>query len=261
MAVDISKLTNNVVTTNNIVTGDGIFDDLMETATAHIEAQFNKGRIKGTDYATVYLGLLQTVLGQSVQYSLQAELAEKEVELKQTQADSSYVEMLAKIDKVYGMDYTLDSEGNVIRSSIQDTGDGLMDSESEKMRAEADIAIAKVDISEKELELKTYELAEMMPLQKEQLVEQIDLLQTQDSELLLNGAKDRELKEYELNTTLPDQHDISEQQVKKLEQEAKTAYVDRVGKDKEVATMGLDSIVKDLNATPVAIYEPKYEEV
>ncbi len=68
-------LTSNVSTVSDgngikSVLGEGIFDNLMETVTKHIDAQFENGRIKGADYATVYLGSLQTVLTQSVQYAI-----------------------------------------------------------------------------------------------------------------------------------------------------------------------------------------------
>ena len=78
--ITIENLTSNVTTSvDNVVTGDGIFDDLMETVNTHIEAQYNKGRIKGPEYATVYLGALQTVLSQSIQFVLSAKLQEAQV--------------------------------------------------------------------------------------------------------------------------------------------------------------------------------------
>ena len=71
MPLAISDLTSNVTTsTANVVTGDGAFDDLMETMTAHLEAQFKLGRITGTDYATVYLGAMQSTVQQAVAYVL-----------------------------------------------------------------------------------------------------------------------------------------------------------------------------------------------
>lgn len=59
MAVDISEITKNIATQTNedgelYVTGDGIFDNLMETATAHLNAQWNNQRIRGEQYAEVY---------------------------------------------------------------------------------------------------------------------------------------------------------------------------------------------------------------
>ena len=61
MALTTASLTGSVATSAaNVVTGTGVFDDLMETVVKHLEAQFQLGRITGTDYATVYLGALQS---------------------------------------------------------------------------------------------------------------------------------------------------------------------------------------------------------
>ena len=72
MTISTSTLTSNVATSNGVVTGDGVFDDLMETVNTHLENQFQLGRITGTDYATVYLGALQSTIQQASQFVLQA---------------------------------------------------------------------------------------------------------------------------------------------------------------------------------------------
>lgn len=57
--------------TDATVTGNGVFDILMKSARAHLEAEFKKGHIKGTEYATVYLGSMQEVLRTSMEFLLQ----------------------------------------------------------------------------------------------------------------------------------------------------------------------------------------------
>lgn len=56
--------------TEGTLTGDGVFDKLMSAVNAHIDDQFKKTRIKDSDYATVYLGALQSTLNSSVQIVL-----------------------------------------------------------------------------------------------------------------------------------------------------------------------------------------------
>ena len=56
---DIDEITRNVTIETNAdnekyVIGDGIFDNLMETATKHLDAQWNNQRIRGEQYAEVY---------------------------------------------------------------------------------------------------------------------------------------------------------------------------------------------------------------
>ncbi len=71
MAISIGNLTANVATdADNVVTGTGIFDDMMETVNAHMAAQFNLGRITGSDYATVYLTAMQATVQQAVAYTI-----------------------------------------------------------------------------------------------------------------------------------------------------------------------------------------------
>ena len=71
MAISIGNLTAGIATdADNVVTGTGIFDDMMETVNAHMAAQFNLGRITGSDYATVYLTVMQATIQQAVAYTV-----------------------------------------------------------------------------------------------------------------------------------------------------------------------------------------------
>ena len=72
---------SSLTVTNNVVTGTGAFDDLMEAVNIHLDAQFNLGRITGSDYATVYLGAMQSALQQSVAFTLGLEKTNAEVTL------------------------------------------------------------------------------------------------------------------------------------------------------------------------------------
>lgn len=61
-----------------IVQGTGVFDKLMESINAHLALQFLENRIKGPDYATVYLGAIQTALTQAIAFVLQKPLVERQ---------------------------------------------------------------------------------------------------------------------------------------------------------------------------------------
>lgn len=62
--LDINEFTSNVTKDDilNIVTGSGIFDTLMDTATQHILAQFEGNRIRNEDYADAYVTIYQATL-------------------------------------------------------------------------------------------------------------------------------------------------------------------------------------------------------
>lgn len=109
--VIITPITNEDLTTK-VVDGTGIFDELMTAANAHLESQFKNERITGTQYAEVYLGQLQAVLANAVQFLIerdktylnnllinaQIELADKQVELaeKQLEQADKQLELLEK---------------------------------------------------------------------------------------------------------------------------------------------------------------------
>jgi hypothetical protein len=109
---ELTDLTNgNVV--NGEWAGTGVFDMLMSAVNKNIEIQYQKGRITGNDYAQVYLGGVQAVLQQSVQWVLQVDTNDaqvddirKGIELKEAQLKIAYTEQVIK-DKqaaVLGLD-------------------------------------------------------------------------------------------------------------------------------------------------------------
>ena len=80
--IEFSTLSNaTAVGTGTAADGTGNFDQLMKVVTLHVEAQFNAGRITGTDYATVYLGALQSTLAQAVNFTLNMNKANNEADL------------------------------------------------------------------------------------------------------------------------------------------------------------------------------------
>ena len=81
--------------------GTGIFDVLMRANKAHLEAEFSKNRIKGAEYASVYLGSLTQVMQTALQFlltkektDLEAQLLIKQIALAQAQIDKTASEKL-----------------------------------------------------------------------------------------------------------------------------------------------------------------------
>jgi len=57
--------------TEGTLTGEGVFDKLMASMKPHLQQEFSQNRIKGPEYAEVYLGGLTNVLNTSMQFLLQ----------------------------------------------------------------------------------------------------------------------------------------------------------------------------------------------
>lgn len=64
---------NTTDLTQATLEGNGIFDVLMKANKAHLESEFQKGRIKGPEYSTVYLGSLTQVMQTALQFLLSKE--------------------------------------------------------------------------------------------------------------------------------------------------------------------------------------------
>jgi len=71
--------------TDGIIGGSGVFDKLMEATNSHILREFESNRITATDYATVYLGAIQSALSTSLQFVLQEQQSEAQADLLKQQ--------------------------------------------------------------------------------------------------------------------------------------------------------------------------------
>lgn len=84
--IQISDLSNGTVQVSDgkyIWSGTGIFDRLMMAVNGNIKVQFDNGHINTTDYASVYLGALQSVIASSMDFLLKEKLVEEQVNSEQ----------------------------------------------------------------------------------------------------------------------------------------------------------------------------------
>ena len=96
--------------TSATLEGNGVFDVLMRANKAHLEAEFSKNRIKGPEYATVYLGALTQVLQVAMTFTLtqqkaalEAELLEKQIllaEVSITKAEAEVAQVTAQTELI-----------------------------------------------------------------------------------------------------------------------------------------------------------------
>lgn len=110
--------------TSGTVGGNAVFDILMKTAKEHLDHEFQKNRIKGPEYSTVYLGSLQTVLSTSVQFLMAMKsanqdslLKEKQLELADLQiqkAQAELVQIQAQTDLLVQQKVNLDAQKTLI---------------------------------------------------------------------------------------------------------------------------------------------------
>lgn len=85
--ITVASGSDNTVTLAKLTTGTtagaGVFDVLMRSVKAQLDAEYAANRIKGSEYATVYLGSLQAVLQTSLQMVLAQEKTNLEIQVLQ----------------------------------------------------------------------------------------------------------------------------------------------------------------------------------
>ena len=84
----ISEFTANVKKVegdNGAITGTGIFDVLMNTATKHLQVQFDSGKINGEFYANAYIQVYQVTLQTAKDIWLQKDISEAQLALLREQ--------------------------------------------------------------------------------------------------------------------------------------------------------------------------------
>lgn len=97
---DLSNGSLNRADANNVTwTGTGIFDRLMLAVNGNIQAQYESGRITGSDFANVYLGSMQTSISESVKYLLNKDSIAKGLEAQDVQIAISEVQLAESSEK------------------------------------------------------------------------------------------------------------------------------------------------------------------
>lgn len=85
--IELTKLTNTSLPPES-GSGSGVFDVLIQVVEKHIKDQYDTGRILGSDYANVYLGSMQSVLSESINFLLNEQQADKQADLISEQINS-----------------------------------------------------------------------------------------------------------------------------------------------------------------------------
>lgn len=87
--------------TTTSVDGGGAIDVLLRTVKAHLDVQFKEGRLKGPEYATVYLGSMELAIQSGLTFllnqrknDLEAQLLQKQIDLATKQIEKTEAEIL-----------------------------------------------------------------------------------------------------------------------------------------------------------------------
>ena len=78
--------------TTGTIEGTGVFDEILKTMQVRLDDQYAKDRIKGTDYSKVYLGSMESAMGQSIAFLMGKDKAYNEALLIQAQVEKTELE-------------------------------------------------------------------------------------------------------------------------------------------------------------------------
>lgn len=78
--------------TEGTVSGNGVFDAMMVSVKAHLTEEYNKSRIRGPEYSTVYLGAVTQVMALALDFLLKKDLADLEAQKIQVEVEKLELE-------------------------------------------------------------------------------------------------------------------------------------------------------------------------
>ena len=209
--IQFSNLTNATTPTD----GTGYLDKLLKTINLHVDDQYKKGRLKGPDYASVYLGSIQSAISQSLEFLLKEKLIGAQIDgatsdniLKAAQLVKLRNEEEATLEKQWGYDVTRDPvDGSLILGNS--TGNGIIDKQGTELAKNIDVAERTTVLKEaestkqqalldKELDIKTYDNATLQVdnhntnlKQIDSITKDIDVKERQMVEAEATGSKQR----------------------------------------------------------------------
>jgi hypothetical protein len=149
--------------TDATLAGNGVFDVLMRATKAHLENEFKQNRIKGSEYATVYLGSLESVLSTSLQFVLQKDKVALESQILEQQvllAQAAVTKITAEIAQITAQ------TALVAQQTLNAVTEGLvLTAQKCKLDAEFDVLILTKDKTNQE----TYLLQQKVLTEKAQV--------------------------------------------------------------------------------------------
>lgn len=183
---DISKVTNEDITTKQL-NGNGTFDVLLSTTSLHLREEYESNRISGAEYSKVYTALVQACMTNAVQFVLQKDQAYWQAVNARTQAKLAEVQIvnarvsieLAKIEVVAARFKAMTQQAEYALTKFklateEATFCNLLAEEANKKASTEQIiyttnSLMPVQRSGYLLdnELKTYNLEEMLPIEKQ----------------------------------------------------------------------------------------------
>lgn len=167
---NITKLTNADLTTGE-VGGSGTFDTVMTSIRAHLLDEYEKTRITGADYVKAYIELTAASLQTGASFLLQRDNAFWQAALARAQAQRAEIEVV------------------VAKVGLQTARAQLAIAKFQALSAEVEYALGKANLAKAGVEFDTgkYQLEQILPAQKDSVIEQANAARAQTSDTRFDG--------------------------------------------------------------------------
>ena len=151
--IKIEELTSNVKMDPATfeVTGDGVFDNIMRTLNVHMLAQYKAQRLKAENFATVYVGVVPTVLQESMKFIMQKDSLMKDLEVKQANIDVLKVQkdnLLKDIElKQANIGLITQQTANLLKEdALKDANIVVLTKQAENLTKDLEVKQANIDL-------------------------------------------------------------------------------------------------------------------
>lgn len=177
-------LTNEDLTTR-VVGGDGTFDAIMDSINNHVKKVFEKNAITGETFAQYYVQSLQAGMSAAVSFLLgrdqahwQSVLAQQQAILAQVQVQTATIEM---VNARVGLE-TTKAQYYIARAQALNTETEYAINKMRLATEDANYCLVLTQIDQAK-----YTIANLLPAQKDNLVEQIEVQRAQTLDIRKDG--------------------------------------------------------------------------
>lgn len=170
--------------TRGAVSGDGAFDKIMSTIDVRLTREYEKNRIKGSDYSKVYLGAMEAAMQQSIAFLLgkdkaanEAALIAAQVELTEAQVRKTEEEIklvTQQIAKVQAEIALIENNATKVAEEIN-----LLKAQTSKTYAEVNLLGTQNSNLGKEGNILDYRLSTLLPSENSKLTAEAALITAQ----------------------------------------------------------------------------------
>jgi hypothetical protein len=232
---DVTPLNEGSLTSRE-VGGTGLFDGIMKAVSAHVQEEYDDGRITGKEYSNAYVALTQAALATSVQFLLGKEQAYWSAMLAQKQSQAAEIEVVntrlsLEASKAATIKQRADAENSAaiyaltkLQLAVEESKHGLTQAQTTQTEYETTTLLpANLGFTQAQTSKIDYEVTYVLPKEVDRIVNQIAIGTAQEghtvaqkdqvlyttasllpSQKLVTDAE-KAIKDYQLATFLPAQ--------------------------------------------------------